>query len=229
MTKVEEIIGRLNKLADPEYLARNERFACPVEGSIGVSLPNLRKLAKEIGKSHELALELWQQPIRDAKQLAALIDEPEKVTEEQMDVWANDFDSWGLCDITTTDLFDQTAFAYKKAIEWAGRDEEFVKRAAFSLMAGLAAHDKEADDEKFIEFLKIIKRESADERNFVKKAANWALRNIGKMRNRNLYEKAIQTAEEIQKTGSRPGRWIAADALRELKSEPIKRRIEKMK
>ncbi len=226
--KTKEALKRLSSLADPEYLVRNERFACPVKGSIGVSLPNLRKLAKEIGKSHELALELWQQPIRDAKQLAALIDEPEKVTEEQMDIWVEDFDSWGLCDITTTDLFDQTAFAYKKAIEWAGRNEEFVKRAAFSLMAGLAVHDKEMLDEKFVEFLKIIKRESVDERNFVKKAVNWALRNIGKMRNRGLYEKAIQTAEEIQKTGSRPGRWIAADALRELKSEPIKERIEKL-
>ncbi len=223
---VDEIVKKLETLADPEYLARNERFACPVEGSLGVSLPKLRKLGKGIGKNHDLALGLWKQPIRDAKMLAAIVDEPDKVTEKQMEAWVQDFDSWGLCDISTTDLFDRTQFAYKKAIEWSDREEEFVKRAAFSLMAGLAVHDKDAPDNKFVQFLLIIKREAADERNFVKKAVNWALRNIGKSRNKNLWEEAIKTAEEIQKIDSKSARWIASDALRELNADYIKKRFK---
>jgi len=150
---ISQTLKKLNSLADPDYLARSERFACPIESSIGVPLPKLRGLAKEIGRDHNLALELWKNAIRDAKQLAALIDEPDKITKEQMEDWVKDFDCWALCDIVTTDLFDRTEFAYEKAVEWSARKEEFVKRAGFTLMAGLAVHDKEAQDKEFLNFL----------------------------------------------------------------------------
>jgi 3-methyladenine DNA glycosylase AlkD len=226
---VDKILKKLESLGDPEYLAMGERFACPAENSWGVPIPKLRKLAKEIGKDHELALELWKCPIRDAKSLAALVDEPEKVTVKQMEDWVKDFDSWGLCDGVCSNLFDKTQFAVQKAHEWSKRDEEFVKRAGFVLMAVLAIHDKEMKDNIFEDFLSIIKRESTDNRNFVKKAVSWTLREIGKMRNKHLYNLSIQTAEEIKKIDSKSARWIASDALRELRSEPIRKRIQNLK
>jgi 3-methyladenine DNA glycosylase AlkD len=158
--------------------------------------------------------------------LAVFIEDPAKVTEEQMDSWAADFDSWDVCDQACTSLFDLTPHAWKKVFEWSKDEREFVKRAAFSIIAGLSVHDKKADDKQFIEFFPIIKRESIDERNYVKKAVNWALRNIGK-RNVNLNKKAIQTAKEIQKFNSKSARWIASDAIRELTSEKVKQRLNK--
>jgi 3-methyladenine DNA glycosylase AlkD len=162
--------------------------------------------------------------VHEARSLAALIDDPRQVTEEQMERWVADFDSWDVCDGCCGDLFDKTPFAHRKAVEWAGRDEEFVKRAGFALMAWLAVHDKKAPDEAFLAFLPVIARESGDGRNFVKKAVNWALRGIGK-RNAALNAMAIQTAQEIQSMGSRPGRWIASDALRELTSDKVRERL----
>jgi 3-methyladenine DNA glycosylase AlkD len=141
-----------------------------------------------------------------------------------MDAWAKDFDSWDICDQACTSLFDQNPLAWKKIFEWAERKEEFVKRGAFSIIAGLSVHDKKADDEEFERFFPIIKKHSIDERNYVKKAVNWALRNIGK-RNLNLNKKAIKTAEEIKKIDSKSARWIANDTIRELTSEKVKKRF----
>ena len=197
-----------------------------VEGRLGVSVPEMRKLAKEIGKDHELALKLWKTGIAEGRIVAAMIDEPGKVTEEQMEDWVRDIDSWDVCDQVCMNLFEKCDLAWKKIIDWSTRDEEFVKRTAFSLLACLAWHDKKASDEQFVKLLPLIVREATDERNFVKKSVNWALRTIGK-RNINSNEAAINAAREIQLLDSKSARWIAADALRELKSEAVQRRLKK--
>jgi len=186
----------------------------------------LKSIAKETGKDHELAERLWSSGIREARIIAAMIDDPKLVTGDQMERWVLDFDSWDVCDSCCMYLFDRTAYAYSKAIDWAEREEEYVKRAAFALMASLAIHDKRADDELFEMFLPVIKRESVDGRNFVKKAVNWALRQTGK-RNLTLNRAAIETAREIRLIDSRSARWIAADALRELAGEPVQQRLRK--
>lgn len=224
MEKVEEIIKKLKKLSDPKNVKGMARFGIKPDKALGISIPNLRKLAKEIGKNHKLALQLWKSEIHEARILAGMIDEVDKVTKKQMDLWIKGFDSWDVCDQVCANLFDKTSFAFKKAIEWTRRKEEFEKRAGFALMACLAWHDKEAGDNKFIKFFPAIKRESIDERNYVKKAINWALRQIGK-RNRNLNKEAIKIALVIQKIESKSARWIANDALRELKSEAVQKRL----
>jgi len=200
------------------------RFAVPIDKALGIPTPALRKMAREIGKNHQLAQDLWKSGVHEARTLAAFIDEPHRVTPAQAERWLRDFDSWDVCDCCCGNLFDKMPFAYRKAVEWSRRKEEFAKRAGFSLMAALAVHDKEAGDTKFLKFLPIIKRESTDERNFVKKAVNWALRQIGK-RNRELNQAALRTAQEIRKIDSRSARWIAADALRELRSEAVRTRL----
>ena len=222
--RCEEVLKRLKSLANPENVAGMARFGINPENTLGISVPTLRKMAREIGKNHALAQELWASRVHEARSLAALIDDPRQVTEDQMERWVADFDSWDVCDGCCGDLFDKTEFAYRKAVEWAGRDEEFVKRAGLALMAWLAVHDKRAPDEAFAAFLPVIERESADGRNFVKKAVNWALRQIGK-RNASLNAMAVRTAQEIQSMGSKPGRWIASDALRELTSDKVRERL----
>lgn len=181
-------------------------------------------MAREIGKNHRLAEELWKSGIHEARHLAAMIDEPARVTEAQMERWAKEFDSWDVCDGCCLNLFAKTPFAFRKALGWSRRKKEFVKRAGFSLMAVLAVHDKNLTDEKYEKLLSVIKRESGDQRNFVKKAVNWALRQIGK-RNLRLNAVAIKTAEEIRKIDSSSARWIASDALRELKSGAVQKRL----
>jgi 3-methyladenine DNA glycosylase AlkD len=220
----EAVLAKLRSLANLENVAGMARFGINPENTLGISVPTLRKMAKEIGRDHALAQELWVSGVHEARILASMIDDPRLVTEDQMERWVADFDSWDVCDQCCGNLFDKTPFAYRKAVEWAGRDEEFVKRAGFALMAWLAFHDKRAPDEAFLAFLPVISRESSDARNFVKKAVNWALRHIGK-RNAALNAMAIQTAQEIQSMGSKPGRWIASDALRELTSEKIQKRL----
>jgi len=181
-------------------------------------------MAKEIGKNHLLAQRLWNSGVHEARILAGMIDPPEEVTEKQMERWVMDFDSWDVCDQVCSNLFDRTKFAHKKAMDWSKRGEEFVKRAGFVLMATLAVHDKEAGDKEFLKFFPIIKREARDERNFVKKAVNWALRQIGK-RNLHLNQKASKTAKEIQGIDSKSAKWIASDAIRELTSETVQKRL----
>lgn len=224
-----EVIARLRSLADPGQLEGMARFGIGVENALGgIGVPVLRKLAREIGKNHRLAGELWKSGIHEARHLAAMIDEPERVTEAQAERWVKQFDSWDVCDGCCLNLFDKTPFAFRKALEWSRREEEFVKRAAFSLMAVLAVHDKHLTDGKFQKLLSIIKRESTDERNFVKKAVNWALRQTGK-RNLRLNRAAIETAEEVRKIDSPSARWIATDALRELRSDAVQRRLGRLK
>ena len=222
------IIEKLESLSDTERVEGMSRFGINSEKTYGVSIPNLRKIAKEAGKDHTLAQQLWASSIHEARILACYIDKPEMVTEAQLENWVKDFDSWDVCDQCCNNLFDKTKFAYDKADGWSKREEEFIKRAGFALMATLAVHDKRAADEHFLKFLQMIKMESTDNRNFVKKAVNWALRQIGK-RNLNLNKKAIETANEIQQIDSKSARWIATDAIRELTSEAIQKKLAKAK
>ena len=223
-----DIITKLKSLSDPEAVQGMARFGINPEDTYGVSIPDLRKMAEEIGKDHALAQQLWASHIHEARILASMVDYPEVVTEAQMDAWVQDFDSWDVCDECILNLFEKVEFAYRKAIEWSSNESEFIKRAGFVLMARLAVSDKKAPDEKFLDFLPIIKRESVDNRNFVKKAVNWALRQIGK-RNPHLNQIAIKTAEEIQQIDAKSARWVAADAIRELTSEAVKHRLAKVK
>jgi len=220
----EEILNRLKAVADPDKVAGMAQYAVGGAHTLGISVPALRKLAKEIGQDHQVAQELWTSGIHEARILASMIDPPRQVTEAQMEAWVKDFDSWDVCDQCCLNLFRKTPLAHRKAVEWSGREPEFVKRAGFALMATLAVHDKKAGDEVFIAFLPLIKREAIDERNFVKKAVNWTLRQIGK-RNLNLNRVAVETAEEIQQLDSKSARWIAADALRELTGEKVQQKL----
>ncbi len=219
------IIKRLKLLSNPDSVSGMARYGINPENTYGISIPDLRKMAKEIGKDHALSQELWSSGIHEARILAGMIDDPEMVTEGQMESWVKDFDSWDVCDQCCMNLFEDTKVAYKKCVEWSSRDEEFVKRAGFVLMARLAVSDKNAKDERFLKFLHIIKREATDNRNFVKKAVNWALRQIGK-RNINLNKMAIRTAKEIQKIASKSAKWVATDAIRELTSKEVQKRLQ---
>lgn len=222
----DNILKKLKSLSNPRAIEGMARFGINPENTYGVSVPNLRKMAKEIGKDHSLALKLWDSGIHEARILASMIDEPNQVTKKQMDTWIADFDSWDVCDQCCMNLFDKMPMAWEKAVEWTKREKEFEKRAGFALIACLAWYDKEAPDKKFLAFLPAIKQEADDDRNYVKKAVNWALRNIGK-RNLNLNRKAIEGAKEVQKMDSRSAKWIASDAIRELTSEAVKERLQK--
>ncbi len=211
-------------MADPEWAEESAHSGIESKQILGISVPRLRQLANKLGTNHALALTLWDSGFLEARILTAFLSDPRQLTAKQMDRWATGFDSWAVCDACCCNLFDKSPLAPAKILEWSQRHEEYVKRAAFALMAALASHDKRADDGEFLRLLPIIKRESGDDRNFVRKAVNWALRQIGK-RSVILNRAAIQTAIEIQSTGTRSGRWIAADALRELESPPIKSRL----
>ncbi|OGS45279.1 MAG: DNA alkylation repair protein [Elusimicrobia bacterium RIFOXYD2_FULL_34_15] len=223
--KLTEILKKLKSLYNKKNIEGMARFGIVSKNTLGISIYVLRDIAKDISKNHLLAQQLWSTGIFEAKILASMIDEPEKVTEKQLESWVTGFDSWGICDQVCDNLFEFTKFNYKKIAEWTSRKEEYVKRAGFTMIACLAVHDKEAKDGKFIKLLSTIKRESKDERNYVRKAVNWALRNIGK-RNLHLNKEAIKTALEIQKIDSKSARWIAADALRELKSPAVQKRLK---
>lgn len=224
----DEIIEELRQLADPAKIADLERYAIKTPKWFGIRAPELKAFAREIKKlvadRHETAAELWKSGIYDVRAVAFLIDDPKKVTPEQMDRWCKDFDNWATVDGTCSYLFCRTAHAYDKAFEWAEREPEFEKRAGFSMMAYLALHDKKASNEKLAEFLPVLEKHAYDGRNFVKKAVNWALRQIGK-RNIALNKLAIESAERIKAQSTAPARWIAADALRELRSEAVRERL----
>lgn len=221
-----EVIERLESLARPDVVSGMETYGITAKRVYGVSIPNLRALAKDIRRDHELAQELWETESRETRILASMIEDPDLVTEEQMDRWVEDFDSWEVCDQCCMNLFEKMDTAYEKAEEWSSRDEEFVKRAGFALMARLAVSDKESENSAFEQFLPLIQREAGDDRNYVKKAVNWALRQIGK-RNLALNEKAIETANAIRDIDSKSARWIATDAIRELTSESIQSRLRR--
>ncbi len=220
------VLRELKALADPRVREKMAYFGVNVPQAHGISAPVLHALARHIGKDHALAEQLWASSIHEARILATLIGESEKVTAGQMDRWARDFDAWDVVDAACCYLYASAAPAWRKIDAWSRRREEFVKRAAFSLAAYLSYKDKQAPDARFERFLRVIERESGDERNFVRKAVNWALRNIGK-RNLRLNRAAIRTAEQIRRRESRAARWIAADALRELRSEAVQARLRR--
>lgn len=219
----QEILKKLKKSGNrtEKNLKGMERFGIRPKTEIYcVSMPNIKKLASEIGKDNELAKELWKTKVHEARILAGRIAEPQKATDKQLESWVADFDSWDVCDSVCFNFFDKTELAWKKIKEWGKRDEEFVKRTAFSLIASLAVHNKEAKNEDFVKFFPLIKKASTDERNFVKKAVNWSIRQIGK-RNMALHKEAINLSEEILKIDSKSAKWIARGALRELRDEKI--------
>jgi len=226
MTSVEETLKKLEAKARPDQLEGMAQYGMIAERRLGVSVPDMRKMAKELGKDHELAIELWKTGIPEARIMAAMIDEPEKLSETQMEDWVRDINSWDVCDQVCMNLFEKTPLAWKKIFDWSGRKEEFVKRTAFALIACLAWHDKDAEDAKFIKLFPVIERGAADERSIVKKSVSWALRNIGK-RNPRLNKAAIKAAKEILRTKSKTAHWIASDAIRELESEAVQRRLRK--
>ena len=221
-----EVLKKMELAADPTAVAGMARFGITAKKAYGLSTPALKQLAREIGHDRALAQQLWATEVLEGRGLAGLVDQPERVTERQMERWVRDFDSWAVCDATCLYLFRKTPFAQRKGREWSSRPQEFVKRAGFALMAYLAVHDKKAPDETFLAFLPLIRREAVDERPMVKKGVNWALRQIGK-RNPRLNRAAIQVAQTMRRLNSRSARWIAADALRELKSEAGQRRLKR--
>jgi 3-methyladenine DNA glycosylase AlkD len=200
------------------------RFGINPDRALGVRVPDLRRLAREMGTDHGLALALWRTGIHEARILGSMVDDPARVTERQMERWVRDFDSWDLCDQVCGNLFDRTRFARRKAREWTVRDEEFVKRAAFALVAWMAVHDRDADDRFFVGFLPLIERHATDGRNFVKKSVNWALRQVGK-RNRSLNRAAVQVARRLSRSEDRTARWVGTDALRELTGPAVWERL----
>ena len=221
---LENIVDEIKRKGIPKALDDMSRFRIQTNQAFGVSIPELRKLARSTGTNHELARELWKTGYQEARILATMIDDPARVTEDQMEEWAVGFDSWDLVDNCCGNLFDKTPFAVAKAHEWSKRSEEYIKRAGFVLMAELAVHDKGASNKTFLGFLPVIVREASDERNFVKKALNWALRQIGK-RNAMLNKAAIRTSKTIKDSGSKSAKWIAADALRELTSPSVRKKL----
>ncbi len=220
----EAILSKLKAKAKPDQLAGMKRYGMKTEHRLGVQIPELRRIAKETGKNHKLAIDLWETEIAEARILAAMIDDPKELTEAQMEDWVKDIDSWDIGDQVSMNLFEKTPLAWKKIVDWSRREEEFVKRTAFGLLACLAWHDKKAKDEEFLILFPTIAYGALDERNSVKKAVSWALRNIGK-RNMILNDKALKLAEEIRGTGSKSARWIASDVIRELESEPVRERL----
>ena len=241
-----EILKKLKFLASPKNVAGMAHFGImPKAKVLGVPMPALRKIAKEIGKNsafakaslfadasrdksadkHILAQKLWQSGIHEAKILASMIEELDKVDSAQMDKWVADFDSWDVCDQVCLNLFFNHPLALKKCAQWSKNKEEFVRRAGFALMAVVAFKNKQVKNNDFIKFFPLIKKYATDERNYVRKAVNWALRQIGK-RNLVLNKTAIACAEEIRKIDNKAACWIAADALRELKGEAVSSRLK---
>ena len=220
------VLRELKELADPKVRVKMAYFGVHVSKAHGISAPVLHAFARRIGKDHRLAEQLWTSGIHEARILATLIGEPHKVTDAQMERWVRDFDSWDVVDAACCYLYAHASPAWSKLDAWSRRREEFVKRAAFSLAAYLSYKDKTSPNARFEKFLRVIEREAHDERNFVRKAVNWALRNIGK-RNLRLNRAAIAMAEKIRQQDSRAARWIAADALRELKSEAVQARLRR--
>jgi len=200
------------------------RYGIRAKTALGVSKPRMDELARRIGRNHQLALQLWDSGVHDARILAGMVDEPKSVTSAQMDRWVRDFDNWDVCDGTCCHLFVRARPAWQKALRWSVRNDEFQKRAGFALVAYLAVHDKRASDAQYLRLLPLIRGAAADDRNFVRKAVNWALRQIGK-RNVKLNRAAIREAERIRKLDSKAAHWIAGDALRELRSESVLRRL----
>ncbi len=204
------------------------RYGIVSANVFGVSVGTLRTLAKGIGRNHQLALALWKTGWYEARMLGALVDDPARVTPAQMDRWANDFDNWAICDTVCGHLYDRTPHAWTKIAAWSSREEEFVKRAAFALLASVAVHDKEAPDAPFLRALRRIERASRDDRHFVKKGVSWALRSIGH-RNRVLHRAAVKTAKTLAASPQAPARWIGREALGDLMRPMVRKRFRTSK
>jgi 3-methyladenine DNA glycosylase AlkD len=211
-------------MAEPSRLEGMARYGIDTRHALGVTVAELRALAKRLGKDHPLAGALWDSEVHEARILASMVDDPVDVTEAQMETWVLGFASWDLCDQVCGNLFDRTPFAFTKALEWSGRDPEFTKRAGFALMAWAAVHRKDVPDRTFESFLGPIRDQATDDRIYVKKAVSWALRQIGK-RSPGLHRKAVTTAHAIARIDAPSARWTARDALRELESPAVLERL----
>jgi 3-methyladenine DNA glycosylase AlkD len=225
--QVQTVLASLKKLSEKRVLEdMSKRYAIYTTKAFGVSMSNIQRVAKPLGKNHELARALWDTGWYEARMLTSFVDDPALVTESQMDRWARDFDNWGIVDTLCFNLFDRTPHAWKKVFAWCPRKEEFIKRAGFALLWSLTVHDKAAPDEKFLQGLAFVEREAIDDRNFVKKAVNMALRAVGK-RNSALHKAALMVAGRLLADSPKPApRWVGKDALRELTSASVMRRIE---
>ena len=226
MYKLNHILGQLHALADESNLPGMARFGIQIGGRLGISIPHLRKIAKETGIDHELALALWGTAIPEARILASMVADPAQVTGAQMDSWVRDFNSWDICDQVCSNLFDKTPFAWDKISEWAADEREFVRRAGYVMIACLAVHDKSAPDQAFTALFPIIKTGAADLRSFVRKAVNWAIRSIGK-RNLALNKAAVALSKDILSIDDKTAHWIARNALRELTGDKVQERLRK--
>ena len=223
--KVQEIIEWLKRASDKDAIEGMKRFGITPEHTFGVKIPILRQIAKLAGRDHKLAHALWEINTRETRILTSMIEEVNCVSDKEMEKYINEFDYWEICDQFCMNLFEKLPYAYEKATELAEREDEFAKRTGFVLMARLAVSDKKAPNKKFETFFSYIYDESTDPRNMVKKAVNWALRQIGK-RNKTLHKRALDLAERIYQIDDPTAHWIAQDALRELKSESIKKRMK---
>jgi len=221
-----DVVRTLERMGDRSRLEGMARFGIDTGRAVGVTVTELRRFARDLGRDHELAAALWASGVHEARLLASLVDEPDMVSEAQMEAWVADLDSWDVCDGVCGNLFDRTPFALDKAVEWSSREPELEKRAAFALVASAAVHRKDLPDAAFASLLPVIRVEATDERNYVKKAVSWALRQIGK-RSSGLNPLAIRTAEQIERIDSRAARWVARDALRELRSDAVQARLRK--
>ncbi|MBU0952385.1 MAG: DNA alkylation repair protein [Elusimicrobia bacterium] len=224
----QQIISKIKSLYNPKNIAGMKRFGINVKNAYGVPIPELRKIGRLVKKDHEIAKQLWNSGIHEARILASIVDDPKQITSKQMDDWVKEFNSWDICDQCCMNLFSETEIGYNKAIDWAKRKEEFEKRAGFALMAVIAVHNKKLPDKELIKFFPIIKRESTDERNFVRKAVNWALRQIGK-RNMALNREAVKLSKELKDSQNKSACWIGTDAYRELTNPKVVERIKNKK
>lgn len=226
MQDFDAIMKQLKNAANPNNLAGMKRFGIETSSAFGISIPVLRNIAKKNKHNHALALQLWNTGIHEARILASMVDDPAQVTKKQINTWVNAFNSWDVCDQVCGNLFDRTPLVTACITKFSSSKKEFVKRAAFTLIAEYAVHNKTAADEEFKNFLLLIEREAHDERNFVKKAVNWALRGIGK-RNVALHIEAVNAAGRILKQDSKAAKWVASNALKELQSDAVKMKVSR--
>ncbi len=222
--EVQSALAALEQMSTQHDRENLARFGITASKAFGVSMANIQVLAKRLGRSHELAAALWETGWYEAQMLTSFVDEPARVTPEQMDRWCRDFDNWGICDTVCFKLFDRTPHAWAKVTEWSGESDEFVKRAAFALLASLAGHDKKAGDEPFLKALPLIERAATDERNFVKKGVSWALRGAGR-RSPALHAAAVELARRLAASPEAAARWVGKDALRDLTKPAVLSRL----
>ncbi len=222
---VQEVVARLRRLGNRKDRDGMARFAIPSDRAFGMSMSTIHKVAKDLGRDHALAEALWKTGWYEARTLAAFVDEPSRVTPAQMDRWCRDFDSWAICDTVCFKLFDQTPHAFRKVAQWARLKGEFQKRAAFALLACLAAHDRKSGDAPFARCLKLVERGAFDERNFVKKGVSWALRGVGH-RSLALHKASVAVAKRLAASKNAAARWVGKDALRDLERPLVLRRLK---